>query len=84
MSQTTTRANSAQSAEDAGAISLVLNGETIAAQAETLADLIVRQAYAGQRIATAVNGEFVPERARAFWRLSPGDRIEIVSARQGG
>ena len=34
--------------------------------------------------ATARNGNFVPERARAETALQPGDRIEIVSPRHGG
>lgn len=56
-------------------------GETCAA---TLGDLLTERDHVGARIATAVNGCFVPERARAALTLHPGDRVEIVSVRQGG
>ncbi|HWK34102.1 MAG TPA: sulfur carrier protein ThiS, partial [Hyphomicrobium sp.] len=36
------------------------------------------------RVATARNGDFVPERERATTELRPGDRIEILSPRRGG
>ena len=36
------------------------------------------------RVATAVNGQFVPATARASTRLSAGDRIETLAPMQGG
>ena len=36
------------------------------------------------KVATALNGEFVPARVREAIRLKDGDRIEIVAPRQGG
>lgn len=65
-------------------IALIVNGETRESRAETLAELIATQGFGQERIATAVNGAFVPVRARASRRLEAGDRIEILSARQGG
>lgn len=65
-------------------IALVVNGEARQSRAETLAELIDMQELGEARIATAVNGAFVPARARASRRLEAGDRVEIVSARQGG
>ena len=35
-------------------------------------------------VATALNGEFVPARARGATPVKDGDRIEIVAPRQGG
>ena len=42
------------------------------------------RSYGEAKVATALNGDFVPERMRASTPVSPGDRVEIVSARQGG
>jgi sulfur carrier protein len=65
-------------------IKLTVNGEAIEARTSTLAALIVELGYGDRRIATAINGEFVPEKARGVTPLKAGDRIEIVAPRQGG
>jgi len=65
-------------------LAIHVNGDAVATRAATLDDLVVELGLAGTRIATARNGEFVPERARAVTRLVPGDRIEILSPRHGG
>jgi sulfur carrier protein len=65
-------------------LSISLNGEALLTQSTTLEDLLVELGFAGRKVATAHNGDFVPERARAGTRLAAGDRIEVVSARQGG
>lgn len=61
-----------------------LNGARTDTAAATLAELLVEQGYANVKVATAVNGTFIPERERAARRLAAGDAIEVVSARQGG
>jgi sulfur carrier protein len=63
---------------------ILVNGDPFATEAATLADLVVERGLSGARIATARNGDFVPERARAATTLKAGDRIEIVSPRHGG
>jgi len=63
---------------------VVLNGEPATTRAATLAELVAEQNLAGLKVATAHNGAFVPERARTGTPLAAGDRIEIVSPRQGG
>lgn len=63
---------------------IIVNGEPLATRAGTLAELVAELGLKGARIATARNGDFVPERARGSTRLEPGDRIEIVSPRHGG
>jgi sulfur carrier protein len=63
---------------------LVVNGRKALSLARTLAGLLEEQGLADARVATALNGEFVPEARRATTALSGGDRVEIVSARQGG
>lgn len=65
-------------------LSITLNAEQLNTRAVTLADLVSEAGHAGAKIATAINGDFVPARARAATRLQPGDRVEIVTARQGG
>jgi sulfur carrier protein len=49
-----------------------------------LAELVKELGHADARIATARNGNFVPDRLRGATPLVPGDKIEIVSPRQGG
>lgn len=63
---------------------LAVNGASVRAAAATLAALVAEQGFAGLRVATALNGTFVPERLRAETPLADGDRIEILSVRQGG
>lgn len=76
---------SAAKLPDAGAATgVVVNGERRETTAPTLDDLLSELGYAGRKIATARNGEFVPEAARAATALVSGDRIEIVAPRQGG
>jgi sulfur carrier protein len=63
---------------------VAVNGAAVASRAETLAALVDEQGFAGVKVATALNGDFVPERQRVTTRIAPGDRIEILSVRQGG
>lgn len=65
-------------------MSVVVNGERVRARALNLADLITELGYGEAKVATALNGDFVPERARSTAPIAPGDRIEIVAPRQGG
>jgi sulfur carrier protein len=63
---------------------ILVNGDPVATGARTLAELVAELGHAGRRVATARNGDFVPERARAATLIERGDRIEIVSPRHGG
>ncbi|MCU0953925.1 MAG: sulfur carrier protein ThiS [Hyphomicrobium sp.] len=65
-------------------IALTVNGAPRETFAETLAELVASEELGQVRIATAVNGAFVAARVRGEHRLQAGDRVEIVSARQGG
>jgi sulfur carrier protein len=65
-------------------LGIILNGEPTETEARTLADLIASLGFAEAAVATARNGDFVPRGARAATTLAPGDKIEIVSPRQGG
>jgi len=65
--------------------SIRINGEDEPLAAATVADLVAQRiAPEARGVAVALNGAVVP---RARWTetaLSPGDRVEIVHARQGG
>ena len=63
---------------------LVVNGEAQDVPAATLAEALQSLDFGAARVATALNGEFVPARARKSAMLKDGDRIEIVAPRQGG
>lgn len=68
----------------AAGFSILINGEPARTGAPTLETLLADLDLAGVRVATALNGRFVPAKERRGARLAPGDRIEIVSPRQGG
>lgn len=63
---------------------LVVNGEEQDIEAVTLATALAALELKDATVATALNGEFVPKRARESTPLRDGDRIEIVAPRQGG
>lgn len=63
---------------------IVLNGRPLGTAAPTLAALLAEQGFDGVKVATAVNGDFVPERGRAATGLRAGDHVEVLSVRQGG
>lgn len=63
---------------------ITVNGEARETDARTLAELCSALGYGEMKVATALNGEFVPKTRRADTRLRPEDRIEIVAPRQGG
>ena len=71
-------------AEVEHSITVALNGREVATRAETLAFLLAEQGFDRGKVATALNEEFVPERARDSTALRHGDRVEVVSVRQGG
>jgi sulfur carrier protein len=66
------------------AMDVVLNGKAIETAARVLSELVAEHALGGAKVATALNGNFVAEASRSATPLQPGDRIEIVSPRQGG
>ena len=63
---------------------VIVNGKEVETSALSLAALVAEQALGEHRIATALNGQFVAAAARGATPLKAGDRIEIVSPRQGG
>ncbi len=63
---------------------IIVNGDAVEVQATTLAQLLTELGKAEAKIATAVNEEFVPATLRDSHALHDGDRVEIVTPRQGG
>lgn len=61
-----------------------VNGEPREVAAGTLAEALEALGWGEARVATAVNGAFVPVAARAATPLAPGDRIEVLAPMQGG
>ena len=62
----------------------LINGEMQESRAKTLAGLLAELDYVDARIATAVNGAFVPAGERSDRHLVEGDTIEILAPMQGG
>jgi sulfur carrier protein len=65
-------------------MTLIVNGEKREVAAETLAEALQALNYGEAKVATALNGDFVPARARGLTPVKDGDKIEIVAPRQGG
>ncbi|MCX2560285.1 sulfur carrier protein ThiS [Acetobacter farinalis] len=63
---------------------IMVNDEAHEVSARTLAALIDELGYSGARIATALNGRFVPVTQRAETLLPDGAQVEIVAPMQGG
>lgn len=63
---------------------LQLNGAVITARAGTLAELLKAEGFGDAKVATAVNGFFVPALERSGKILKAGDSIEVLAPMQGG
>ena len=61
-----------------------VNGEMRDIAADTLQGLLTELDWGAARVATALNGAFVPKSARADTRLRDGDRLEVLAPMQGG
>lgn len=62
---------------------ILVNGEPRTVIAATLEAALAELGYAG-RLATALDGEFVPASRRAACALNEGSALEIVAPMQGG
>ncbi len=61
-----------------------MNGEPRETEKRTLAELCAALGYGDAKVATALNGDFVPATRRMETLLHDHDRVEIVAPRQGG
>lgn len=63
---------------------ILVNEEPREIATATLAGLLDELGYGDARVATAVDGAFVPASRRALLTLDEGARVEIVAPMQGG
>jgi sulfur carrier protein len=63
---------------------LIVNGERHVVSADTVARALDELGFGAGKVATALNGDFVPAASRATTLIKDGDKLEIVSPRQGG
>ncbi len=63
---------------------ITINGQAVDVAEKTLAKILEERGFQAAIVATAVNEEFVPVSRRADQILKTGDRLEIVSPREGG
>ena len=63
---------------------IIVNGQSLEVTSTLLDAALGELGYGEARVATALNGEFVPEPARASTSLDNGDRLEILAPMQGG
>jgi sulfur carrier protein len=61
-----------------------VNGEGRDLRASTVAEALAELGWADARVATALNGDFLPAAARADMGLREGDRLEVLAPMQGG
>ena len=63
---------------------IFVNGAQREIKPGTLALALTTLGYGGKKVATALNGRFVPAPARAATELNDGDKLEVVAPMQGG
>ena len=61
-----------------------INGVAKDVTSTKLAAVLYEAGYGDARVATAVNGNFVPVDQRESCSIEAGDQVEIVAPRQGG
>lgn len=63
---------------------ILVNGAPHVVASTTLETVLVELGYTQPRLATAVDGDFVPATRRASQPVDDGMRLEVVSPMQGG
>lgn len=63
---------------------ITLNGETRDLPGPTVQDALDQVDLGAARVATALNGNFVPAGLRARTGIKDGDALEVVAPMQGG
>lgn len=61
-----------------------VNGDQHEVTATHLDTALVELGWGDARVATALNGTFIPSAARDGTPLSSGDHLEVLTAMQGG
>jgi sulfur carrier protein len=65
-------------------MNILVNGKKRDVIAVDLSSALKELGYCNSVIATALNGEFVPNAVRDTVRIAEGDRLEVVAPMQGG
>lgn len=65
-------------------VAIVVNGAALRSRAPSLAALLGELGYGDVKVATAINGNFVPAAQRDQTPLRNNDQVEVVAPRQGG
>ena len=65
-------------------MNIILNGAKRDITGQTVADVLIEIGLETARVATALNGEFLPAPQRSTTSLAAGDTLEVLSAMQGG
>jgi len=63
---------------------ITVNGDPVELDAGSVTAVLAQLGYGDAKVATAVNGVFVPAGQRDDTALGAGDALEIVAPRQGG
>ena len=63
---------------------IIVNGQSLDVTTTLLDAALDELGYGEARVATTLNGEFVPLAARSGTSLAPGDQLEILAPMQGG
>lgn len=61
-----------------------VNGEMQEVTGATVAAALAELGWGEAKVATALNGEFLPAATRAGHALKDGDRLEVLAPMQGG
>jgi len=66
-------------------LTLSLNGETVQCEpASNITLLLDQEGYETQKIAVAINGDFVPRSRYGEVTLNNGDEVDVIQAVGGG
>jgi sulfur carrier protein len=63
---------------------ITLNGEVRELAGPTVTDVLMQIGLGTAKVATALNGAFLPAGTRATTNLKDGDALEVVAPMQGG
>ncbi|MCH2164833.1 MAG: sulfur carrier protein ThiS [Marinovum sp.] len=61
-----------------------INGEPREMEARTISEALDELGLADAKVATALNGDFVPKALRGSQTLRDGDKLEVLAPMQGG
>ncbi len=63
---------------------VICNGDRVSLDAEVLAEVLRSLGFADRRVVVAVNETFVAREDWPSYRVRTGDRLDVLSAMEGG